>query len=133
MSQVLEEVETAINKLGLSEEVGLYDDESGALYNDLIGYFVEGGNRRWWWEAFSQPSEALSSSDPKGFERLSELVPDAKERVWFVVEDDQFPYYPIFEASTEHAIQIIGECFAFEYYLVPKDMSWLSAKLITIE
>ncbi|WP_461535170.1 DUF6756 family protein [Spongorhabdus nitratireducens] len=125
MSQVLKEVEKAISKLGLSNSVSLLVDEDGFLYKELISHFVEGGDRRWWWEAFLQPSESLNSSDPKGFERLPELVPDPKEIVWFVVEDHHLAYYPIFEASTEAAVQVIGECFAFEYYLVPKDKSWL--------
>jgi len=125
MSRVLEEVENAINLLGLSSEVRLLKDEGEPLYESLVDTFVEGGDRKWWWENFSQPSESIAFDDGKGFVRLSKFVPNAKELVWFVVEDDLLPYYPIFEASTENIIKIIGECFTFEYYLVPKDNSWL--------
>ena len=125
MSQVLEEVEKAISLLGLSKEVRLLKDEGASLYDSLVTHFVEGGDRRWWWEAFSHPSESITYDNGKGFEQLSQFVPDSKEVVWFVVEDDQLPYYPIFEASIENVTKIIGECFAFEYYLVPTDKSWL--------
>ncbi|MEW8424811.1 MAG: DUF6756 family protein [Candidatus Thiodiazotropha sp.] len=125
MSQVLEEIENAIDVLGLIEEVVLVKDGADILYRSLIDVFVDGGDRRWWWEAFSSPSESITINDGKGFERLLQLVPDINELVWFVVEDDQLPYYPIFEASTKNIVKVIGECFAFEYYLVPKDKSWL--------
>jgi hypothetical protein len=125
MSQVLEEVERAISELNLSEEVRRVDDKSGALYESLVAHFVDGGDRRWWWEAFSHPSKSIDFDGGKGFEKLGLLVPNPKEVVWFVVEDDQLPHYPIFEASPENAVKIIGECFGFEYYLVAKDKSWL--------
>lgn len=125
MSQVLEEVKKAITLLGLAKDVSLLKDDGASLYNSLVMHFVDGGDRRWWWEAFSYPSESLIYDDCKGFEHLNKFVPDPKEVVWFVVEDDQLPYYPIFEASTENVMKIIGECFAFEYYLVSRDKSWL--------
>jgi len=125
MSQVLEEVENAIRLLKLTKEVNLVDSEGEAIYKSLIETFVEGGDRRWWWESFRDHSESITFDDGKGFERLAEFVPNKSEVVWFVVEDDQLPYYPIFEATTENIIKIIGECFAFEYYLVSKDKSWL--------
>lgn len=125
MSQVLEEVEKAISLLGLSKDVRLLKDEGSALYESLLSHFVEGADRRWWWEAFSHPSESITYDDGKGFEHLNQFVPDPKELVWFMIEDDQLPFYPIFEASTENVVKIIGECFAFEYYLVPRDKTWL--------
>jgi hypothetical protein len=125
MSQVLEEVENAIKLLKLSNEVNLVEAEGEAIYKSLIETFVDGGDRRWWWESFRHPSESITFDDGKGFERLAEFVPNKNEVVWFVVEDDQLSYYPIFEATTENVIKIISECFAFEYYLVPKDKSWL--------
>jgi len=79
MSQVLEEVENAINLLGLSSEVCLLKDEGESLYKSLIDTFVEGGDRKWWWENFSQPSKSIAFDDGKGFERLSKFVPNATQ------------------------------------------------------
>ena len=56
---------------------------------------------------------------------MTEIVPDSKEVIWFIAEDSQLPYYPIFEFNTENAVKIIGECFAYEYYIVPKHKRWL--------
>lgn len=99
MSQVLGEVENAIRLLKLSNEVNLVEAEGEAIYKSLIETFVEGGDRRWWWESFRQPSESITFDDGKGFERLAEFVPNENEVVWFVVEDDQLRHYPIFEST----------------------------------
>lgn len=126
MTQVLEEVETAIKRLGLEREViRVPDVEERDLFNDLLDTFVEGGDRRWWWESFRSPSESVEFKDSKGFERLTNIVPDSKEIVWFVIEDDHREHYPIFQSSTENAVKIIGDCFGYEYYLVSKDKKWL--------
>lgn len=42
-----------------------------------------------------------------------------------MIEDDKLPTYPILDATPDEIMKIIGECFAFEYYLVPKSKGWL--------
>ena len=126
MSDVLEEVQRSILELGLSNSVvQLNDQDTKSVYESLLNEFVIGGDRRWWWEAFRHESFGQTFSNGKGFEHITDLVPDIEEIVWFVVEDDQLPFYPIFESSTENAKKIIGDCFAYEYYLIPKNMKWL--------
>lgn len=126
MSQVAEEIQNAIGLLKLEssvKRVAISKEET--LYYDLLSHFVDGGDRRWWWEAFKLPSEYITYDEDSGFEKLVELVPDSKEEIWFMVEDDKLPHYPIYEASTENITKIIGECFAYEYYLIPKNKRWL--------
>jgi hypothetical protein len=53
------------------------------------------------------------------------LVPNAQEKVWFIVEEDQMPFYPIYDATPAAIAKIIPECYGFEYYLVPKDKNWI--------
>ncbi len=53
MSEVIEEIENAIDlfKLNLSVKrvtAGLEE----VLFKELLDCFVEGGDRRWWWESF---------------------------------------------------------------------------------
>ena len=122
--QVLDEVNKAITHLNLQDAIRLVDD-NGELYLELLQHFVEGGDRRWWWESFKDESESITIEDGKGFERLGKIVPNSDEVVWLVVEDEQLPYYPIFECSVSDAVSVIGECFAFEYYLTPKSKKWL--------
>ena len=68
MSDVIEEIKNAITKLGLEKDViQLEDDEAKTVYLDLINTFVEGEDRRWWWESFKKPSKSKVYWDGKGF------------------------------------------------------------------
>ena len=124
---VTDEINHAMSKLAIrpSDFRLLSENESEALYQELLEHFVEGGDRRWWWESFSKPSESVTFPDNKGFERIIELVPDPAERVWFVVEENQMLFYPIYEATPETIQNVIGECYGFEYYIIPKNRDWL--------
>ena len=127
MSLVTEEIETAVKNMGLKEnDIRLLPaEENRLLYGALVERFVSGGDRKWWWEAFKEEAASQVFDDGMGFKRIPELVPDAKQKLWFVVEEDQMEFYPIYETTTEVASAVIGECYGFEYYLAPKDQRWL--------
>ena len=127
MELVTAEIENALRKLGVPPESFrlLSDEEGSVLYQELFEEFVTGADRRWWWEAFSKPSSSKNFEDGRGFERIEELVPNPEERVWFVVEEDQLPFFPIYEATPNIIQKVIGECYAFEYYIIPKSKAWL--------
>ena len=112
---ITDEIENAIKELSLSEGefCQLPSQEAEPLYRELVNYFVEGGDRRWWWESFLKPSESVQFSNGKGFERITDIVPNKKENVWFVAEEDQLPFYPIYEATPEIIQKIISECYGF--------------------
>jgi hypothetical protein len=121
------EIQYAIQRLGLSEsDIKLLSDQEGLkVFSAALSHFVASGDRRWWWEDFRFPSTSVRFADQKGFERIDKVVPNKKERVWFIVEDDQLPFYPVYEGTPEAIQAVIGECYGFEYYLVAKDLSWL--------
>ncbi len=126
MSSIRNEVNRAIDSLGLSPSQCrlLSDEEGNSIFQRALKEFVEGVDRRWWWEAFSKPS--FSRTDiQENWRHLTRLVPDSASSVWFIVEDDQLPYYPVYEALPDAIEEIVGDCFFFEYYLIAKDMSWL--------
>jgi hypothetical protein len=126
MSDVTEEVGMAIVRLDLCERVQRLPDEEAARVNaELLSSFVIGGERRWWWEAFHKPVVSKAFPDDKGFEHIVDLVPNRTEKCWFVVEDTDSGSYPVYEATPEDAASIVGECFAFEYYIAPKSKRWL--------
>src|SRR5689334_18923019 len=126
---VKDEIQNAIQTLGLSDSAIklLPADEGHRIYNMALSHFVASGERRWWWEDFRFPSTSVRFDDQKGFERIEEIVPNKREKVWFVVEDedDQLPFYPVYEATPEAAQAVIGECYGFEYYLIAQNLSWL--------
>jgi hypothetical protein len=126
MGQVKAEVEQAINTLGLqnTDITELNKERAGKLYQDLLGHFVKSGDRRWWWEDFKQESFTFINHD-RPFELLNEIIPEQTENVWFMVEDDEEAFYPIYEVRPEVIKDIISECFAFEYYVIDKNKEWL--------
>jgi hypothetical protein len=125
-SEVVEEILKAIKKLSINDDFRLLsDDETKNTYNDLLNTFVKGGDRRWWWESFSQHSYFVKFPNDKAFLEITKIVPEKSEILWFMVEDDHMPYFPIFEATPEKIEKIIAECFAFEYYIIPKTKNWL--------
>jgi hypothetical protein len=125
MTEVTEEIESAITALGLSRQVfRLSAEEEKRRYAAFVSEFLGGKDRHWWWEAFTKPEASVSFPDDMGFKYVPQLVPSATEPCWFMVEDSSSTY-PIYLATPEQASRIIGECFAFEYYLIAQDMRWL--------
>jgi hypothetical protein len=126
MSQVTDEVDSAIARLDLRSQVRrLADVEAQRVNQEVLDEFVIGGVRRWWWETFRDPTASKSFPDGCAFEQLPEFVPDKTEECWFVVEDGDGDCYPVWEATPADAVRVVGECFAFEYYIVPKHKRWL--------
>jgi hypothetical protein len=127
MCEVVEEIDNAIKVLSLSKSKIhlLPPDKTKNIYLELLGNFVEGEDRQWWWESFLKPSFSLHFSDGKGFTKITKIVPNKEELLWFIVEDDQQPFYPIYETTPSVIQSIIGECYGFEYYIIPKNKEWL--------
>ena len=125
MGEVINEISQAIQILGLNDsDIYLLDKKCGQeIFDEFENYYVNSENRRWWWEDFKQNHFTLKYSD-KPFELLKNIIPTT-EKVWFMVEDDQEPFYPIYDTKPEIIGNIIGECFAFEYYVMDKNKKWL--------
>lgn len=126
MTVVLKEVNAAIVRLGLGSRVrALGDAEASTVTAAVLARFVGGRHRRWWWEAFPEPSASITFEDDKGFLHICELVPEPNSKCWFVVEDGGARSFPLFEASPRDAMQAVCECSTFEYYIVDKDLAWI--------
>ena len=127
MEIVTTEIKRALVRLNIApESFTLMSEDVGAgIYNELLSTFVEGEDRRWWWESFSQTSFSVEFPDSMGFKRICSLVPNSREIVWFMVEENQLPFFPIYEACPEDIQNVIGECYGFEYYIIPKFKNWL--------
>lgn len=126
MGQVTKEIGNAIKTLNLDDAVirPLDKIEGRKIFDDLLIHFVNSGHRRWWWEDFRQESFSFSNYE-RPFELLNDIIPETKDKVWLMVEDDQEDFYPIYETRPEIIQQIIGECFCFEYYIIDKNKDWL--------
>jgi hypothetical protein len=127
MATIKDEINEAIKTLVIdkNEFVELENVFAKQLLNKIEDHFVELKNKRWWWECFRYPFTSVNFNNNRSFTYLSKVVPNPKEKVWFIAEEDQLPFFPIYEGNTETIERIIGECYAFEYYLVDKTFNWL--------
>jgi len=115
MGDVKKEVNAAIKTLALdSSDITLLADDVGKrLYYDLLNTFVQSGDRRWWWEDFKYESVSIDHLEHP-FTHLEKVIPDLNT-LWLMVEDDQEENYPIYDCSPKVIVQILEECFGFEY------------------
>ena len=126
MGDVTKEIETALKELnidsGLFRRLGKEENEQ--LYKKLLSRFVNSGDRRWWWEDFKLPSYQFEEH-PDKLIQLKELLENVKDNVWFMPEDDENNFYPIYDADPKLIPDILGECSFFEYYIIGKNENWL--------
>lgn len=125
MHTVREEIEAAVLSLKLSPHrfYELPEAQAKSVIQQALDRFVTGGDRRSWWEAFKDHSVSRRVTD--GWKLITTLVSEPNIPAWFIAQDDQSPFNPVYEATPTAAAQVVGECFGFEYYLIGKDMSWL--------
>lgn len=124
---ILTEINEALSSLALGAEDALVasEDVAAAVIAKSKTAFVSEGAYNWWWEAFREPTASLQVPDGCGWRVLAELVRDANERVWFIAEPEPEQASVVFDSTPEVISRNIGECYAFEYYLVAKDFAWL--------
>jgi hypothetical protein len=101
----------------------LGDAEARSVASEAKAAFVEDACAVWWWEHFRQI--ATTAQTEQGWKLLPELVPCSTESVWLITEEDDAGNHQVLETTAVWASRILGECYAFEYYLVAKDLSWL--------
>lgn len=127
METVVAEIERAVATLQLPPEAMrlLAAGEGDAVYLAAQRQFVSSEDRRWWWEALRSPGVSAAFEAGDGWRHIPHICPNANEAVWFIAEENQLSRYPVYETTPQIAAQVIAQCYAFEYYLVAKDLSWL--------
>ena len=87
--------------------------------------YVDGEPRAWWASLKEKPT-VLQYDGDSGYLHLAELAPSSTRDVWFIVDEDEEKF--IFDAPIQVISEVIKECRFFEYYVVPKDFSWMLAE-----
>jgi hypothetical protein len=124
VGDVLEEVLAAAERQNAAGTVRLVDN-GRPLFERALETFTSGEDLRWWWERLPDSTVFRSFPEDDGFRHILKVVPDPDEPVLFVVEDDNEPYFPFLEGTPKAVQAIIGDSFAFEYYLIHPSFSWL--------
>jgi len=123
---VLDELERARSELALSpaDLAPLPAAEARAVVGQVLEAFVREPSARWWWDHLTKPALGASFHDGRAFARLMRILPVGQEKAWFIVEPDELPF-AVYSASARAIEQVLGECPAFEYYVVGPGMDWL--------
>lgn len=124
--EIKDEIQNAISKLNLTvSDIRLLDKTQGEnIFNECVSYFLNSGDRRWWWEDFKFPAFSVTGLDnPLNY--LDKIIPLTDGNVWLIVEDNNAPFYPVYDCNPRVIKNIIFECFSFEYYIVDKNKEWL--------
>jgi hypothetical protein len=121
-----DDIKRAIDTLGFfSERFRLLPpDEAKQVYESSLRHFGPRGRPRWWWEHFPT-STGVHFKNGDGWRLLTELAPDADERVWFIADDFVAPEYSVWQASVRDIQAVIAECVNFEYYVIQQEFRWL--------
>src|SRR3712207_6735441 len=92
--------------------------EAEAVVSGIQARFGNSVDLYWWpsGTVCELPRAARHFVDQRGFERLSQIVPDPHESVWFVTEDwgRGKPGWFLFEGHPAVIQRLLGECFGFE-------------------
>lgn len=128
METIIDEISQAIHRHALDPDDFRLVPASEALSRTIENHFVASQNRQWWWEDFRLSGTSVAFQGGGGWRRLAQIAPNPDELVWFIAEEDSLPYYPVFETSPALASLVIGECYAFECYMVTKDLTWLDCE-----
>jgi hypothetical protein len=126
MGEIRDEVSNVINALKYTkDQINLLDFKQGELiFKDCLSYFVANGDRRWWWEDFKNESfDFIDFAIP--YDQILRIIPDMAKKVWFMIEDIQDPYYPIYDCYPLVIPKILEQCVGFEYYIIDKNKEWL--------
>jgi hypothetical protein len=129
VTEVQTEIQRAAGALHLLPERfrQLPDSEAEQVYWSALRRFVTSTfEPRGWWEHLRDPQVSLRPvAGSRGYLLIPEFVPDPDAIVYFVAEDVEAPFFPAYLTTARTAADIIGECFGYEYYFIPPDLSWL--------
>lgn len=103
-----------------------YEDILVSILNEFTDLGNKGLNCGWWWNDFNQPKASFHLAYPPGI--LEQLIPP-EEIVWFIPEDSfyqkQNGLHWVYEGKLKTVVAVIGEMYAFEYYIASKKFKWL--------
>jgi hypothetical protein len=71
--------------------------------------------------------EIYEQPDKLGHLKILQIAPKTHEDVWLIADEDNEEKI-ILGLSIELIPSVLEECYYFEYYITPKDLSWLLAE-----
>ena len=122
-----DEIEAARTTLALGDDEfrGVPEPEAKRIYEEAEKHFVGSQGRTRWWEDFLRKPASATFHDEQAYERITQLVPDTNALAYLIVLSDSGKLLLVYACTASAAERVLGECYAFEYYLVSSDWKWL--------
>jgi hypothetical protein len=124
---IADEIETVRGTLGLQEEEfrRLPEAEALQIHKESEAQFVKTPGKRWWWDHFRARPARAAFHDQHAYERITQIVPDARARAYLIPASEAGKNPLVYACTVQAAQRVLGECYAFEYYLVAANWEWL--------
>ena len=105
----------------------LADGEASVVWRSVETLFVVEPRSGWWWSWFRpEPVTAHYIGESSyGYRYITDVVPSHSTLLWLIAGDCLDRSFVVCEGDIGDIRDVIGECYGFEYYIVPKDLSWL--------
>jgi hypothetical protein len=115
-------IRSAIVRLSLAAKEIMDATAAKRITDEVRRRFVVGSPRAWWMNLAVAAETADSTSV-----RLIDVLPEKKCRCWLIPEVETTAW-PVFDVESRDIQAILDECPFFEYYIVPRDFTWLVAE-----
>ena len=123
------EIHEAVKRLGLPDSRFriVSENESSQVWREVETRFVSEPFGGWWWCHFRNESAEASyvGKEPSAFQYIVDIVPLDLGPLWFIVGASPDHSFVVCEGAIEDIRDVIGECYYFEYYVVPKELDWV--------
>lgn len=118
-------VDEAVSNLGLRGLVEKLDSvASKTVIESTAEAFVDDRKKIWWWESIRTDVQSASIQATNGYTRLAEVCPSGV--CYLVVTDDlEDTYWTVYSLETKLLKPLIGDCHAFEYFVVSPRFEWV--------
>lgn len=123
------EISGAVARLGwpTSRLRVLATGEASETWRRVEARFVVEPRSGWWWSWFRpEPVTARYIGEASyGYRHITDVVASNSDLLWLIAGDCLDRSFVVCEGGIGDIRDVIGECYGFEYYIVPKDLSWL--------
>lgn len=124
-NELYKELECALKKLNIKIEKPS-NSEKNTLVRSIEKKYIRGNPRAWWTSMQRQP-KTYEQPDSQGHLKILQIAPKTHEDVWLIADEDNEEKI-ILGLPIELIPSVLEECYYFEYYITPKDLSWLLAE-----
>ena len=105
---IVDEIEAACRTLALEDADfrRLPELDAKRIYEETEAHFVGSQGKTGWWGHFLQPAARATFLDQHGYERITQIAPDAAARAYLIAEPDGQGWPPVLRVQRKGSTAI---------------------------